>query len=119
MIDRLAPIRQRQARRQARTRTQMARQPNQRPRLSVHISGRHIRAQVIDDRSGQTKIFVSTLKEPVIGSLTTKAEAVGKQVGQLCKKAGIEAVNFDRGRRLYHGRIKALAEAARAEGLKF
>lgn len=119
MIDRLASIRRRQARRQARTRAQIARQPNRRPRLSVHISRRHIRAQVIDDQAGRTRIFVSTLKSPAAGSLTAKAEAVGKQVGQLCQKSGIESVNFDRGRRLYHGRIKALAEAARAEGLKF
>ena len=119
MIDRLAPIRQRQVRRRARTRAQITRQPNQRPRLSVHISRRHIRAQVIDDQAGQTKIFVSTLKDSKAGNLTAKAEAVGKQVGQLCQKAKIEAVNFDRGGRLYHGRIKALAEAARSEGLKF
>lgn len=119
MIDRLASIRRRQIRRQHRTRAQLSRQPNQRPRLSVHISRRHVRAQIIDDQLGQTKVFVSTLKEAPSGSLTTKAESVGKQVGQLCKKAGIETVNFDRGSRLYHGRIKALAEAARAEGLKF
>lgn len=119
MIDRLEQIRRRQARRQYRTRTRLAAQPNQHPRLSVHISRRHIRAQVIDDQSGQTKVFVSTLKEPAAGSLTAKAQAVGQKVGQDCQKAGIKTVNFDRGRRLYHGRIKALAEAARSEGLKF
>ncbi len=119
MIDRLVSVRHRQIRRQHRTRTQLARQPNLRPRLSVHISHRHVRAQVIDDQLGQTKVFVSTLKDTPAGSLTVKAEVVGKQVGQLCRQAGIEAVNFDRGPRLYHGRVKALAEAARAEGLKF
>ena len=119
MIDRLVSVRYRQDRRQHRTRTQLARQPNQRPRLSVHISRRHVRAQVIDDQLGQTKVFVSTLKDAPTGNLTSKAETVGKQVAQLCLKAGIKTVNFDRGPRLYHGRVKALAEAARAEGLKF
>ncbi len=119
MIDRLAPIRQRRRRRQHRTRARLACQPNQRPRLSVHISSRHIRAQVVDDQTGQTRVFASTLKEAPAGSLTVKAQAVGQQVGQRCLQVGIKAVNLDRGRRLYHGRVKALAEAARAEGLKF
>ena len=119
MIDRLIPIRQRRQRRVHRTRSQLNRQPNQRPRLSVHISRRHIRAQIIDDRTGRTRVFVSTLKQAPAGNLTAKAEAIGQAVGQNCLKAGIGAVNFDRGGRLYHGRIKALAEAARGTGLKF
>lgn len=119
MIDRLVTIRQRRQRRIHRTRSQLSRQSNQRPRLSVHISRRHIRAQVIDDRAGQTRIFVSTLKQAAGDNLTAKAAAVGQTVGQRCLDAGIKSVNFDRGGRLYHGRIKALAEAARSAGLKF
>ena len=122
MINRLDRVRQRADRRRHRIKTVLKKQPNQRPRLSVHISQRHIRAQVIDDSLGQTLVAVSTVgwqgaaaKAP----LTKKATKIGDQIGQTCLKQKIEAVNFDRGRRLYHGRVKALAEAARAQGLKF
>lgn len=119
MIDRLALIRSQRCRRIHRTRNRLGRQPNQRPRLSVHISRRHIRAQVIDDSAGRTRVFVSSLKQDGGGCLTARASAVGATVGQRCLAAGIKSVNFDRGGRLYHGRVKALAEAAREAGLQF
>jgi len=94
-----------------------------RPRLSVHRSGSAIYAQVIDDRKGLTLASASTLDES-LGSLKTganiaAAEAVGKLIAERAKKAGVSQVVFDRGRFLYHGRVKALAEAARAGGLEF
>ena len=95
-----------------------------RPRLSVFRSGRQIYAQVIDDIKGVTLASGSTMDVDVKGKLksgATKdaAEQVGKLVAERAKKAGVEKVVFDRGRYLYHGRVKALAEGARAGGLNF
>ncbi len=95
-----------------------------RPRLSVFRSGRQIYAQVIDDIKGVTLASASTMDADVKGKLksgATKdaAEQVGKLVAERAKKAGVEKVVFDRGRYLYHGRVKALAEGARAGGLNF
>jgi large subunit ribosomal protein L18 len=95
-----------------------------RPRLSVYRSGRQIYAQIIDDIKGVTLASASTLDADVKGKLksgATKdaAEHVGKLVAERAKKAGVEKVVFDRGRYLYHGRVKALAEGARAGGLNF
>lgn len=91
------------------------------PRLSVHRSLNHIYVQAIDDATGVTILSAST-KEIEKGKKTGNKDAA-KQVGELmarkCKERGIEAVVFDRSGYLYHGRIKALAEAARAAGLKF
>jgi large subunit ribosomal protein L18 len=96
----------------------------ERPRLSVYRSLKHIYAQVIDDVSGRTLAAASTQIEPLKGTLkSTGNRAAAAKVGELiaakAKEAGITAVCFDRGGRKYHGRIKALAEAARKAGLKF
>ncbi|BDB52662.1 50S ribosomal protein L18 [Flavobacterium ammonificans] len=90
------------------------------PRLSVFRSNKEIYAQLIDDVNGVTLIAASS-REKEIGKGTNVevAAAVGKLVGEKALKAGIDAVTFDRGGYLYHGRIKSLAEGARAAGLKF
>ena len=95
-----------------------------RPRLSVFRSGKQIYAQVIDDIKGVTLAAASTLegdlKEKLkSGANTDAATEVGKLVAQRAKKAGVETVVFDRGRYVYHGRVKALAEGAREGGPKF
>ena len=95
-----------------------------RPRLAVFRSNKHIYAQVIDDSKGTTLTAASTVevegkKEVKGGGNIAAAKAVGKLVAQRAKAKGIEAVLFDRGGYLYHGRVKALAEAAREAGLKF
>jgi large subunit ribosomal protein L18 len=91
-----------------------------RPRLAVYRSNRYIYAQVIDDSSGQTLVAASSREKTVGESLTVATAAeVGKLVGARAKDAGISTVVFDRGGYPYHGRVKALAEAAREEGLEF
>jgi large subunit ribosomal protein L18 len=95
-----------------------------RPRLAVFRSNKHIYAQVIDDSKGTTVTAASTLDESAKkdlkrGGNIAAAKAVGKLVAERAKAKGIDAVLFDRGGYLYHGRIKALAEAAREAGLKF
>ena len=97
---------------------------NGRPRLSVHRSSEHIYAQVIDDAKGVTLAAASTLDKSLKGALKTGANkdaaaAVGKLVAERAVKAGVKDVIFDRGAFLYHGRVKALAEAAREGGLNF
>jgi len=92
----------------------------ERPRLSVHISNRHASAQLIDDTKHVTIAAVSTAgKTTVNGSLTERAAWVGSEIANKAKKAKISRVVFDRNGRLYHGRVKALAEAAREQGLEF
>ena len=95
-----------------------------RPRLAVFRSNKHIYAQIIDDSKGATLITASTLdadakKDLKYGGNIAAAKAVGKLVAERAKAKGIEAVLFDRGGYIYHGRVKALAEAAREAGLKF
>ncbi len=93
-----------------------------RPRLSVFRSGNGIYAQVIDDRKGVTLAAASTLEESLkgkSGANIAAAQAVGKLIAERAKKAGVSQVVFDRGSFLYHGRVKALAEAAREGGLEF
>ncbi len=95
-----------------------------RPRLAVFRSNKHIYAQIIDDAKGTTVTAASTLdadakKDLKNGGNVAAAKAVGKLVAERAKAKGIEAVLFDRGGYLYHGRVKALAEAAREAGLKF
>jgi large subunit ribosomal protein L18 len=95
-----------------------------RPRLSVFRSARHIYAQVIDDVSGKTLAFASTLSKDLKGSLeeddkTNAAKKVGALIAKICKSKKIDRVVFDRNGYLYHGRISALAQAAREAGLEF
>jgi large subunit ribosomal protein L18 len=95
-----------------------------RPRLAIYRSNKHIYAQIIDDSKGATLTAASTLdvdakKDLKQGGNIAAAKAVGKLVAERAKSKGIETVLFDRGGYLYHGRVKALAEAAREAGLKF
>ena len=94
------------------------------PRLAVFRSARHIYAQIIDDVAGKTLVAASTLDEAVKGKVggtgnKDAAKAVGQLLGEKAKEKGITQVVFDRGGYLYHGRVKELADAARAAGLEF
>ncbi|KAA9367778.1 50S ribosomal protein L18 [Ochrobactrum quorumnocens] len=111
-------------RRAARVRRQVKAVANGRPRLSVHRSSKNIYVQVIDDVHGVTIAAASTLDGDLKGQLKTGADsaaaaAVGKLVAERAVKAGVSEVVFDRGAFIYHGRVKALAEAAREGGLSF
>jgi large subunit ribosomal protein L18 len=88
----------------------------ERPRLAVYRSNRHMYAQLIDDRSGRT--LASATDQGLSGHKTDVAKLVGKALADRAKAAGIDRVVFDRGGRLYHGRVRALAEGAREGGLK-
>ena len=90
-----------------------------RPRLSVTISNLHVTAQLIDDTNNTTIAYASTVGSKATGTMTEKSAAIGTQIAKSAKAAKISAVVFDRGSRIYHGRVKALAEAARKEGLEF
>jgi large subunit ribosomal protein L18 len=107
-----------------RIRRQIRKVAGDRPRLSVYRSSKNIYVQVIDDANGHTLAAASTLDKDLKASLKTGADtdaaaAVGKLVAERAKKAGVTAVVFDRGPYIYHGRVKALAEAAREGGLDF
>ncbi len=94
----------------------------ERPRLAVFRSNKHISAQVIDDRSGRTLAAASTVESDLRGGATGNIESakkVGALVAQRAKEAGVSRVVFDRGGFLYHGRVAALADAAREAGLEF
>lgn len=92
----------------------------QRPRLTVSISNKHVSAQLIDDTAHKTLAAVSTVgQKESTGTMTEKAVGIGTEIAKKAKAAKIKAVVFDRNGKLYHGRIKALANAARAEGLEF
>ena len=111
-------------RRKRRTRGSLKRLGRGRPRLSVFRSGKHIYCQLIDDRNGLTLATASTLDKELRGSLKgtsdkAAASAVGKLIAERAKAAGVSEVVFDRGGYLYHGRVKALADAARESGLSF
>ncbi len=111
-------------RRRERLRYQLRHKAGGRPRLSVFRSGKHIYAQVIDDVGGRTLAAASSLDKALREALRTgadkaAAEAVGKLVAERALAAGVSAVVFDRGSYIYHGRVKALAEAAREGGLAF
>lgn len=91
----------------------------ERPRLSVARTLNHIYAQVIDDTSGKTLCAASSVALKIDGGNIEAAKAVGKALGAVAAEKNITAVAFDRGGRIYHGRVKALAEAAREAGLQF
>jgi large subunit ribosomal protein L18 len=111
-------------RRRERTRYKLRQAAKGRARLSVFRSSRHIYAQIIDDAEGKTLAAASTLDATLKPNLKTGADAaaataVGKLLAERAKAAGVERVVFDRGAYMYHGRIKALADAAREGGLDF
>jgi large subunit ribosomal protein L18 len=111
-------------RRKNRVRTKLRVVAAERPRLSVHRTLKNISVQVIDDKQGRTVASASTLdadlrKQIKNGGNAEAAKIVGKAVAERAKKAGVNTVVFDRGGYLYHGRVKALAEAAREAGLSF
>lgn len=111
-------------RRRERVRFRVRQAAKGRPRLSVFRSSRHIYVQIIDDRAGRTLAAASTLEEAVKPNVKTggnrdAASAVGKLIAERAKAAGVERVVFDRGAYLFHGRVKALADAAREGGLQF
>lgn len=113
-----------QKRRQLRARFQIKKAAKGKARLSVFRSGKHIYAQIIDDVKGNTIVSASSVEKAIGENLKTGANVagatiVGNAIAERAQKAGVEIVVFDRGSYKYHGRVKALAEAARAGGLKF
>jgi large subunit ribosomal protein L18 len=108
---------QNRARRHGRVRT-IVHGTAKRPRLSVSISNLHVTAQLIDDDSGKSLAYVTTVGQKGLkGTMTEKAAWVGTEIAQKAKTAKLKAVVFDRGGKLYHGRVAALADAARKAGL--
>jgi len=110
--------------RKFRVRARLRRLPTERPRLSVHRSSNHIYAQVIDDHSARTIAAASTLDAGLKGEIKSganieAAKAVGRLVAERAKAAGVTDVRFDRGGYIFHGRVRALADAAREAGLNF
>jgi len=113
-----------QERRKSRVRFQIRKRAAGRPRLSIFRSSKHIYAQIIDDTQGVTLVAASSIEKDLKGSLKTGADKdaaakVGALVGERAVAAGIKDVVFDRGGYRYHGRVKALADAAREAGLSF
>jgi large subunit ribosomal protein L18 len=120
MVSKAAHKRELRIRRHSRVRKTISGTPD-RPRLSVFRSARHIRAQIVDDTSGRTLAAASTEEKslgPKGGGNVAAASAVGKAIAERAKAAGVTRVVFDRGGFLYHGRVAALADAARKEGLE-
>ncbi len=108
--------------RRQRVRTAIRSRAGDRKRLSVYRSGQHIYAQLIDDAAGRTLASASTLDKDVrgqAGATCDAARAVGQRIAERAKEAGVTRVVFDRGGYLFHGRVKALADAAREGGLEF
>ena len=108
--------------RRQRVRTSIRQRAGDRPRLSVHRSGRHIYVQIINDVEGRTVAAASTLEKEArakTGATVASAQEVGRKIAERAKAAGITRVVFDRGGFLFHGRVKALADAAREGGLEF
>jgi large subunit ribosomal protein L18 len=111
-------------RRVLRVRRTLKKLAGRKPRLSVFRSSKHIYAQIIDDLAGRTLVAASSLEQELRSQLRTGADkaaaaAVGKRVAERALKAGVKDVVFDRGGYIFHGRVKALADAAREGGLKF
>jgi len=117
-MDRLAKNKLLKERRRNRVRAKIS-GTSDRPRLSIKISNYHISAQLIDDVNNHTLIYVTTIGTKLNGTMTEKAAKIGSEVAKKAKNAKIKHVVFDKGDKLYHGRIKALADAAREEGLEF
>lgn len=92
---------------------------NLRPRLSVHISNLHVSAQIIDDSTGKTLIYSTSVGRKLAGNMTEKAATIGEEIAKKALNAKISKIVFDKGSKSYHGRIKILADAARAGGLEF
>lgn len=92
---------------------------SEKPRLSVHVSNMHITAQIIDDSKGTTLAYSTTVGQKQTGTMSKKAAWVGEQIAVKAKKAKVKSVVFDRGAKLYHGRVQTLADAARKNGLEF
>ena len=120
----MATVADRTTRRTAKVRRNIRLAAGSRARLSVFRSSRYIYAQVIDDAKGETVASASSLEKDMRGSLKTganieAAKAVGKRVAERAAAKGVKEVVFDRGGYLYHGRVKALADAARESGLSF
>ena len=120
----MANVSELSARRRARVRRRLRRRNADRPRLSVFRSNRNISAQVIDDRAGRTLAAASSLEKELRTSLESGASKeaaaeIGRLVAERAIAAGVKEVVFDRGSYVYHGRVKALAEAARESGLAF
>lgn len=91
----------------------------QRPRLAVAVTNKNVTAQIIDDTKGVTLAYATTVKTDAKGTMTEKAALVGEQIAKAAKAKKVTKVVFDRHGRLYHGRLHALAEAARKNGLEF
>ena len=106
-------------RRRRRVRTAIKSVSGGKPRLSVHRTGKHIYAQIIDDAAGKTLASASTLGAKASGANVDAAKKVGSDIAAAAKKAGVTTVVFDRGGFLFHGLVKALADAAREGGLEF
>ena len=91
----------------------------ERPRLTAHFSNLNVTAQIINDDTSTTLTYATTVGKKIKGSMTEKATQIGTEIAKLAKKANISKVVFDRGSRLYAGRMSSLADAARKEGLEF
>ncbi len=118
-MSRLDTVRNQATRRAIRVR-KVTRGSSERPRLSVAISNSHVSVQIIDDQNHKTLAASTSVNQKSAGkTMSEKATWVGKDIATKAKKAKVTKVSFDRGSKLYHGRVKALAEAAREEGLEF
>lgn len=119
-MNRLALVKNNAQRRKNRVRKSVS-GTAERPRLAVSVSNRHIIAQVINDETSKTLAYVTTVGAKALDkkTMTEKATWAGEQIAASAKKAKISKVVFDRGARLYHGKVKALAESARKNGLEF
>ncbi len=118
-MNRLAKLSHSKVARKRRVRAVVSGTPD-RPRLSVHISNRHVVAQIIDDSASKTLAFTTTVGAKATGkNMTEKAAWAGSHIAAKAKSAKVTKVSFDRGGRIYHGRVKALADAAREAGLEF
>lgn len=117
-MSRLSVVKTNKERRQHRVRTTIN-GTKDRPRLSIFVSNRHIAAQIINDETGKTLASITTSGNKLAkGSMTEKASMVGEEIAKKAKAAKIKRVVFDRGSKLYHGRVAAVAEAARKAGLE-